>query len=115
VFPALNRVRFCFFFSFLAGRKTVGRITGDILVNGQPKQTESFARLTGYVEQMDIHIGTATVREALQFSAKLRLPTSVSDDAREKFVEEVMALVGLSSIANRLIGTWRCRVSRRDN
>ena len=35
----------------IAGRKTVGRITGDILVNGRPKQTKSFNRLTGYVEQ----------------------------------------------------------------
>jgi ABC-type glutathione transport system ATPase component len=36
----------------IAGRKTVGKITGDILVNGRPKDTQSFNHLTGYVEQV---------------------------------------------------------------
>jgi hypothetical protein len=36
----------------VAGRKTVGRITGDILVNGLPKQQATWARQIGYVEQM---------------------------------------------------------------
>jgi ABC-type glutathione transport system ATPase component len=31
----------------IAGRKTVGRITGDILVNGRPKQQSSWARRVG--------------------------------------------------------------------
>jgi len=87
----------------IAGRKT-GKLEGDILVNGHLKNPTSFNRLTGYVEQQDIHIGTATVREALLFSAKLRLPTSVDQAAREKFVDEVMQLVGLSHISGRLIG-----------
>lgn len=33
----------------LAGRKTLGRITGDILINGYPKVQETFARIAGYV------------------------------------------------------------------
>lgn len=36
----------------IAGRKTVGRITGDILVNGKPKSQNSWARQVGYVEQV---------------------------------------------------------------
>ena len=88
----------------VAGRKTVGRIEGEILVNGHPKESDTFAKLAAYVEQNDIHIGTATVREALLFSAKLRLPTSVDDAARVTFVDEVMALVGLTNIRDRLIG-----------
>lgn len=88
----------------IAGRKTVGYIEGDILVNGHPKDPRTFDKLCGYVEQQDIHIGTATVRESLLFSAKLRLPTSVEVAAREQFVDEVMALVGLKHIAHRLVG-----------
>jgi len=49
-------------------------------------------------------VGTATVREALEFSARLRLPLHVSASARSAFVEEVMELVGLTSIAERIIG-----------
>ena len=88
----------------IAGRKTVGRITGDILVNGRPKQTKSFNRLTGYVEQQDLHMGHHTVREALDFSAHIRLPASIAKAQRDAWVVEVMALVGLTNIADRLIG-----------
>lgn len=35
----------------IAGRKTVGEITGDIWVNGKPKDQRSWSRVMGYVEQ----------------------------------------------------------------
>ncbi|PNH10990.1 Pleiotropic drug resistance protein 1, partial [Tetrabaena socialis] len=46
----------------IAGRKTVGHIKGDIWINGHPKEQASWARNTGYVEQMDIHTPAAAVR-----------------------------------------------------
>ena len=90
----------------IAGRKTVGLIESDanIFVNGRSKDPKTFASITGYVEQTDIHNGMATVKEALDFSAKLRLPASVDDATREHFVHEVMGLVGLTTIQNRMIG-----------
>jgi hypothetical protein len=33
-------------------RKTVGEITGDILVNGHPKDQKTWARVVGYCEQV---------------------------------------------------------------
>jgi ABC-type multidrug transport system ATPase subunit len=36
----------------IAGRKTVGRTTGDIFVNGKPKDQDTFSRMCGYVEQV---------------------------------------------------------------
>lgn len=55
----------------ISGRKTSGETTGDIIVNGQPKDPKTFPRITGYVEQQDIHDPHCTVREGLMFSAKL--------------------------------------------
>ena len=49
-------------------------------------------------------MGLATVREALLFSAKLRLPTSVSEQDREDWVDQVMMLVGLTKVT---IIHWR--------
>ena len=88
----------------IAGRKTAGAKEGDILLNGFPTQAKSFARLTAYCEQQDIHNSFATVREALQFSASLRLPRDVSAATRDAFVEETLDLLELRSIANRLVG-----------
>jgi ABC-type branched-subunit amino acid transport system ATPase component len=88
----------------IAGRKTAGKMEGKILLNGFQTEAKSFARLTAYCEQQDIHNSFATVREALSFSAALRLSRDVSATTREAFVEEVMDLLELRSIANRMIG-----------
>ena len=55
----------------LAQRVTMGTITGDALINGSPLD-QSFQKQTGYVQQQDVHLSEATVREALRFSALLR-------------------------------------------
>ncbi|KAL0394004.1 UNVERIFIED_CONTAM: ABC transporter G family member 32 [Sesamum latifolium] len=39
----------------LAGRKTGGHIEGSIYVSGYPKNQETFARISGYCEQSDVH------------------------------------------------------------
>lgn len=88
----------------IAGRKTGGTMEGDIFLNGFAKETKSFARLTAYCEQVDVHNTFATVREALHFSASLRLPDGVSGATKNAFVEEVLDLLELRSIADRLIG-----------
>lgn len=72
----------------LAGRKTGGKISGDIRVNGYTKQNDTFARVSAYVEQEDSHLAQCTVAEALEFSASLRLPNTVSQQVRHKFVDE---------------------------
>ncbi|RGP58675.1 brefeldin a resistance, partial [Fusarium longipes] len=70
----------------LAQRLKFGTITGDFLVDGRPLP-KSFQRATGFAEQMDIHEPTATVREALQFSALLRQPKEVSKEEKMAYCE----------------------------
>lgn len=54
----------------LATRVSVGVVTGDVLVNGQQRDS-SFQCKTGYVQQQDLHLETSTVCEALNFSVIL--------------------------------------------
>ncbi|KAG6540832.1 hypothetical protein Mapa_017810 [Marchantia paleacea] len=88
----------------LAGRKTGGDIEGDIRVSGFVKQQQTFARISGYVEQTDIHSPQVTVYESLAYSAWLRLPNSVDPETREAFVQEIMELVELTSLQHALVG-----------
>lgn len=67
----------------LAGRKTGGYIEGDIRVSGYPKNQETFARVSGYCEQNDIHSPHVTVYESLLYSAWLRLPADVNTATRQ--------------------------------
>ncbi|KAK2969189.1 hypothetical protein RJ640_025902 [Escallonia rubra] len=88
----------------LAGRKTGGYIEGDIRISGYPKEQRTFARISGYVEQNDIHSPQVTVWESLWFSSCLRLPKEVNKEQRHEFVEEVMRLVELDTLRNALVG-----------
>lgn len=67
----------------LAGRKTGGYIEGNVTINGYPKKQETFARISGYCEQNDIHSPFVTVYESVLYSAWLRLPSEV-DAAKRK-------------------------------
>jgi ABC-type multidrug transport system ATPase subunit len=66
----------------LAGRKTGGYIEGDIRIAGFPKVQETFARISGYCEQNDIHSPQVTVKESLMFSAWLRLSPEIDSKSR---------------------------------
>ncbi|EPQ60137.1 hypothetical protein GLOTRDRAFT_67504 [Gloeophyllum trabeum ATCC 11539] len=86
----------------LAQRKNIGVITGDILVDGRPLDS-SFARGTAYAEQLDVHEGTATVREAMRFSAYLRQPASVPREEKDQYVEEMIELLELQDLSEALV------------
>ncbi|VAH77438.1 unnamed protein product [Triticum turgidum subsp. durum] len=88
----------------LAGRKTGGYIQGNISISGYPKKQETFARVSGYCEQNDIHSPQVTVYESLLFSAWLRLPEDVDSNKRRVFIEEVMELVELKPLKDALVG-----------
>uniref|UniRef100_A0ACD5VXW8 Uncharacterized protein n=1 Tax=Avena sativa TaxID=4498 RepID=A0ACD5VXW8_AVESA len=88
----------------LAGRKTGGYIEGDISISGYPKKQETFARISGYCEQNDIHSPNVTVYESLVYSAWLRLASDVESETRKMFIEQVMELVELNSLRDALVG-----------
>ncbi|KAF5742936.1 ABC transporter G family member 32 isoform X1 [Tripterygium wilfordii] len=88
----------------LAGRKTGGVIEGSIHISGYPKRQETFARISGYCEQNDVHSPCLTVLESLLFSACLRLASEVDLDTQQAFVEEVMELVELTPLRGALVG-----------
>ncbi|KAK3411001.1 hypothetical protein EUGRSUZ_J03024 [Eucalyptus grandis] len=88
----------------LAGRKTGGYIEGDITISGYPKNQDTFARISGYCEQNDIHSPHVTVYESVLYSAWLRLPPGVDNRTRKMFIEEVMELVELNPLRQALVG-----------
>ena len=88
----------------LGGRKNSGKMEGSISLNGFPKDPASFNRITAYVEQSDIHMPLTTVREALEFSAGLRLTSDVPIAQRDAFIDDIIDLLELRDLSNRLVG-----------
>ncbi|KAK7245297.1 hypothetical protein RIF29_40136 [Crotalaria pallida] len=88
----------------LAGRKTGGYIGGNITISGYPKKQETFARISGYCEQNDIHSPNVTIYESLIYSAWLRLSADINAETRKVFIEEVMELVELQPLRHSIVG-----------
>lgn len=87
----------------LANRASTGVISGVKMADAK-YQDEGFARQVGYAQQQDMNIPTATVREALIFSARLRQPKKYSDAQKIAYVDEVIATLDLTKFADAVIG-----------
>lgn len=89
----------------LAGRFTDPRgVTGAVLVNGYPKAADTFGRAMAYVDRADAYWPTLTIRESLLFSAATRGARS-SDADRQSLVDDVLEVIGLTPLADRLVQT----------
>lgn len=79
------------------------QIRGDFLASGKQRDP-SFQRQTGYVQQLDLHLSTTTVREALRFSAYLRQPKRVPKAEKWKHVENVIQVLGMDDFSEAIVG-----------
>ncbi|KAJ3535372.1 hypothetical protein NM688_g6988 [Phlebia brevispora] len=96
----------------LAERTNVGVVRGDRFVNGQALPRD-FQAQTGYCQQLDTHLATSTVREALLFSAKMRQPQSVPLAEKESYVEKCLDMCGLTAYADAIVGTLNVEFRKR--
>lgn len=98
----------------IAGKRKSGRVTGHVSFfptrptsPDSPVTTSSTSIPTpriGFVPQQDILPPTLTVSEALLFAARLRLPESTPDKAKQEMVAELMSRLGISHLADARIG-----------
>lgn len=88
----------------LSQRQTVGVVSGDMLVDGK-KLGNDFQRSTGFVEQMDLHEESATVREAIEFSALLRQSRDIPRQEKLDYVDKVLDLLELNDIQDAIISS----------
>ena len=109
-------------------RKTSGEIEGEICLNGHPQEAKTFRRCMGYgkakirlalylfvfliphipVEQFDTQSPQLTIRETLDFSARLRLDESdpaVTPDSMKKFVDQALSMLELTNIQDLQVGS----------
>lgn len=87
----------------LAQRVDVGVVQGLFEVAGK-LLPRSFQADTGYCQQLDNHLSTQTVREALQFSALLRQPSNVRKEDKLAYVERVIRMLEMETFADAIVG-----------
>jgi ABC-type lipoprotein export system ATPase subunit len=80
-------------------------VTGTQLLAGSTFDDATLRAMSTYVEQEDHLIGSLTVRETLDFAAKLALPANVTSRERRERTEDMLRDFGLFSIKDCKIGT----------
>ncbi|CAB9514774.1 Putative white-brown complex homolog protein 30 [Seminavis robusta] len=94
---------------YLAGRAEPSRqvqIKGNIYLDGKvvDPRSQKLQSKVAYTEQHDTLLATATPREAIYFSARLRLPRSIRDREIEELTNKILKQLRLSKVADSLIG-----------
>ncbi|KAL5121843.1 ATP-binding cassette transporter snq2 [Pleosporales sp. CAS-2024a] len=107
----------------LSQRQTTGVVSGEMLVDGKHlgkvslantaymvhshvlTDKQGFQRGTGFCEQMDLHDGTATIREALEFSAILRQDKETPKQEKLDYVDKIIDLLELHDIQDALVSS----------
>ena len=54
--------------------------TGELRINRKPGDMKEFKKVIGYVPQEDIMLRELTVRDNIEYSARVRLPPSWTDE-----------------------------------
>lgn len=79
---------------------------GDMTFNGSVPSDSVIRSVCSYVcQDDDALLPSLTVRETLQFSAKLRLPSFMTAAQKKQRAEEVLLKLGLKDCADNLIGS----------
>jgi ABC-type multidrug transport system ATPase subunit len=94
------------FMNALANRAPYGDVTGEVSLNGVKGETiGKYPRLVGFVPQDDIMHDDLTVYENLVYSARLRLPPSISPEQQRAIVEDVIEILDLNRIRDSIVGS----------
>ena len=76
----------------LSGRASYGEVEGSVTLNGRRHQPHKMRHLVGFVPQEYMVHRDLTVEENLEFSARLRLPSSTTAATRTALVHGVLQL-----------------------
>ncbi|KAI5925375.1 ABC-2 type transporter-domain-containing protein [Camillea tinctor] len=96
----------------LAQRQRTGVITGEMFVDGRPLGAE-FQRNTGFCLQGDLHDGTQTIREAIEFSALLRQEASIPRAEKIAYVDKIIDLLELNELQDAIISSLGVELRKR--
>lgn len=100
--------------NILAGYKCQGA-TGQILVNGQPRNLKQFRKMSRYIMQEDLVQPMLSVEEAMMVAADLKLGKNMTKNDKRKAIDEILQLLRLdkakNTSTNGLSGGERKRLS----
>ncbi|KAJ3276162.1 hypothetical protein HDV01_005610 [Terramyces sp. JEL0728] len=90
------------FLNVLSGK--VNRTAGQLYINDTEGSLGMFKNIIGFVPQEDTMLREMTVRENIYHSARIRAPTSWTDQEVSTYVDALLKALQLDRVADSLIG-----------
>lgn len=89
--------------NFLSGRDPSKNLIkyGEVFVNGIDRSKTNFESISAYVQQEDVLLQTMTVRECIDFVAKMKLPPTTD---YKQLVDDLLESLKLQKASNTKIG-----------
>jgi ATP-binding cassette subfamily G (WHITE) protein 2 len=84
-------------------------ISGEILLNGKSYSKQTLKSISGYVMQDDLVHAHLTVRETLEYTAKLRMSRTSTSTQRQEMISYVINLMDISHCSNTIVGDSRVK------
>lgn len=81
------------------------QIQGEVIINNERASLVAITNLSSFVEQEDALIGSLTIKQTINFVARLALPWWVSRKERIQRVNDLLGAFGVQDQANTLVGT----------
>jgi ABC-type multidrug transport system ATPase subunit len=89
----------------LAGRLRSGYSqTGQVLIDGE-SLNKHLKRKVSYVLQEDVFFSFLTLKQTLTYSALLRLPSSMTKQAKLRMVDHAIQVLGVENCQNTIFGS----------
>lgn len=89
------------FMNVLMGKSD--RTGGRLMINGREAEMHHYKKIVGCVPQDDIMLQELTVRENIEYSARVRLPRSWTHKEIVRFADAVLDTLDLAHVAENLI------------
>ncbi|CAD5212259.1 unnamed protein product [Bursaphelenchus okinawaensis] len=80
------------------------QIAGEVEINGEAVSKYELKKMSAYVQQHDLFVGSIKVKEQLVFSAKMRMGRKYTNAQKMERVNEVIEKMGLTNCQNTVIG-----------
>lgn len=87
----------------IAGRKTTGETSGTLVFDGRIR-SPAIMRGAAYVLQDNVHIAELTVKETVDFAARLRMDEACTPDVRSRRVHTILKMLGLADNTDSTVG-----------
>lgn len=84
-------------------------LTGEVFINGVPRNDEQFRSISAYVLQDDCLYTYLTVHETLMLAANFFLPTEASQESKEELVDTIIGDLSLRKARDTRIGNEKVR------